>query len=314
MNVAERRVAPTGHVFFRRGEPGNPRGPLTVATPARGFDELAQMFRDRPGACVRAGVENSSRADNGRKWDGGIGPDEMAGFMLNGWDAGNLAVADAMDVVDMDDSTSGGWDLDVAGEFVSIPDYVAGAPDCMMRKQDGAAPRRVRIVLTIGANCDVGAAKLVEFAKANAALVSLFMAKGYDVAVTGIWGQTTCWSEASPSDPHLVMNVVEVKAYSQEPDASRLAAVAHPAFFRRALFCSVEMDGALPVWCASSGYGRHWRADEESIRIAFGPDADGERLVVLPDCQSVTGDHESMLAQMIAMINDQATERGEDRI
>jgi hypothetical protein len=284
--------------------------------PVLSFSDLDRIYRDRcAGKCAPgsdgAGVNFAGWHAND-EWDGGLRSLESVSRALwSGWDAGNLAVSAGLEALDLDQSDSGGWDLDVAGSYCSVPDYVTGAPDCMMRKNAGAAQRRVRLVLFCYMSAGTPASAAMDFARANAAYAALMMAQGYDVAIT-VAGAVYSWTSKQ-----VIVRPVRVKDYGQEPDASRIAFALHPAFLRRVFFALMESDAEVPCDVRSNSYGTTpYRADEAAMRAALGDDTDGERMILLPDIASMNWrkGHAAMLQELIAMTADQHEDRGEDRI
>lgn len=284
--------------------------------PVLTFSDLERLYRTRRNGNVPSYSGSTSLDQSGHwgrnEWDGGVrSVKQVLDALSQGWDAGNLTVAAGLDALDLDTSESGGWDLDVAGSYCSVPDYLTGTPDCMMRKDAGQAARRVRLVvfcyMTAGIPADAG----IRYARAQAAYSALMMARGYDVAITVIGAVT------SRNVGCTVLKPVRVKEYGHEPDASRIAFAAHPAFLRRVMFCAMEWDEDVPRDCRQVGYGGppYW-ADEVAVRAALGPETDGERMIILPALESLNyrADWQSMFQELIAQTADQHEERGDGRL
>jgi hypothetical protein len=286
-----------------------PRGPSVLNRPMMTYGDLSAMAAARKGlATLPDGSGESSMSENrGDSWDGGVQTLAAAAAMLDaGWEAGNAAVARAMDLVAGDDSPTGGWSMEVAGLFPSIAAYVSGDPECMYMPEEGPTPRRVRILISPCYHCGIQAKAAMEYAKATAAMVSMFMARGLDVAVTAV-------HVINAGDVKIQMPV-QVKDYGQECDASRLAFSTHPAMLRRVLFCRQECDGDLPVEGRNWGYGTpsYSCADVETMRTCLGPDAADERIIALP-ALSECGDNlkaDGYLAAFDKHVEAQATLEG----
>lgn len=285
--------------------------------PVLTFSDLERIYTARcEGKCARgsgnAGIKFGGCQHGSDSWDGGMRSQEaVVGGLRFGWDAGNLSAAAGLEAVDLDQSDSGGWDLDVSGSYCSVPDYVTGTPDCMMRKDAGEAQRRVRLVLFCYMSAGTPASAAMDFARANAAFAALMLAKGYDVAIT------VAGVVQSRKSGQVIIRPVRVKEYGQEPDASRIAFALHPAFLRRVFFAVMESDAAVPVDVRSGSYGTQpYRADEIAMRAALGAETEGERMVLLPDIASMNWrkGHAAMLHQLIALTADQHEERGEGRL
>ncbi len=285
-------------------------GVNVLPRPVLGFSDLARLCRERLQGTLPAGSGTGSVQSGGGEWDGGLDLAKACTALEQGWDAGNLAVLSGLEMIDLDMSDSGGRSMDVAGDFCSVPDYLAGSPECMSRKDAGESPVRMRIVTFCYMHCGVPASAAIDFARANAAFIAMMMGRGFDVAVTVVGAVTSGQSNV------MVIKPVTVKDYGQEPDASRIAFSCHPAFLRRAMFCAMEMDTDVPSDCRRNGYGHYpYRADEGAMRACL-PDTDGERMVLLPDIGSLDyrGGHEAMLRQILALVADQVDSRGEDRL
>lgn len=285
--------------------------------PVLRFSDLERIYRDRSKGKCASGSGDASQDASGSThshdgWDGGLRTvSQVCTALSRGWDGGNLASAAGLETVDLDQSDSGGWDLDVAGSYCSVPDYVTGTPDCMMRKDAGEAQRRVRLVLFCYMSAGVPASAAMDYARAGSAFAALMLAKGYDVAITVAGVMRSCRAGT------VVVRPVKVKEYGQEPDASRIAFSMHPAFLRRVFFAVMESDAGAPQDVRSGSYGTPpYRADEAAMRAALGSETDGERMILLPDISSLNyyEGHESMLSQLIALTRDQSDERGEDRL
>lgn len=284
--------------------------------PALNFADLERIYRDRcagrgPRGSAAASVDfYGGHADD--EWDGGMRSLEaVSSGLRRGWDAGNLSAAAGLEAVDLDQSDTGGWDLDVAGSYCSVPDYVTGSPDCMMRKDAGDAQRRVRLVLFCYMSAGTPASAAMDFSRANSAFAAIMLARGYDVAIT------VAGVVRSRKSGQVIVRPVRVKEYGQEPDASRIAFAMHPAFLRRVMFAVMESDGDVPEDVRSNSYGTEpYRADEVAMRAALGDDTDGERMILLPDIASMNWrkGHAAMLQELIALTADQHEDRGEGRL
>lgn len=212
-------------------------------------------------------------------WDGGMSFRMAAEALARGWEAGIVEALDGLNVQAPDMSTSGGYDLDVAGEFVSVPSFCSGAPDCMMRKEAGDAPRRVRLIINPWMVCSTSAATALAYAKATCAYASGLIQAGYDVAVTALYAAHTGGRQDVAAVPFIV------KDFAQEPDASRLAFATHPAMMRRVLFAYAEYVPAVHEDLAGPGnYGGLLRTPltEAEVKACL-PDVADERMVILPE-------------------------------
>lgn len=266
------------------------------------YGQLESIMDARRGLTTPAGSGNSSY-ENGpsRAWDDKVGYDGAREMLARGWDAGNTAIADVLSVPGADMAPTGGWDLDVAGAFPDVACYVSGDPECMYHPEEGPAPRRVRLVLSTSYSGSITAQSAMEYARAGAAYAATMMARGLDVAITGL-EVVGCGSEGT------VVLAISVKEYGQDPDGSRIAFVMHPAFLRRTMFAAAESDGTLPVTMRNYGYGTPaydtTRAREYCV-AAF-PDSADERVVALPPLESNDVSTAEYLRRWAAMALDAA--------
>jgi hypothetical protein len=246
------------------------------------YSDLARVVRGMLDGTVGPlyGREDSSGRDQPDltrgPWDGDVSFRQAADYLDRGWEDGITDALEGLNVNAPDMSTSGGYDLDIAGEYVSVPSFCAGAPDCMMRKEAGDAPRRVRLIINPWLVCHTSAATAIAYAKATCAYASGLIQVGYDVAVTAVYA-----ARINHEDVGAVP--ISVKEFSQEPDASRLAFATHPAFCRHVMWAYCEATEDVHPRLASHGYGLLLRDDltESEIRKIL-PDAADERMVVLP--------------------------------
>jgi hypothetical protein len=250
--------------------------------PVATFSAIAESVRkrlaDREARPRGAECHSYSNDSDGGRWDGGMSLREAGEALRTGWTAGNVDIAHALDVRDAEQSPTGGYDLDVAGDFPCVPAFIAGEPECMYRKEPGEAPRRVRLVIFSWYVCSTTAQQAIAYASATASLAALLMARGFDVAITSLYVAAD-----RHNDYHTGIIPIPVKEYGQEPDGSRIAFATHPAFMRRGMFAHLEMSEEYPVFWCSDGYGTmvRDRLPEHVIRDAV-PDSGDERLIVLP--------------------------------
>ena len=281
------------------------------------YHHRVMTFADLADACARrasrkvelpGGSGNLSQdigTEPAVEWDDKFGWKGAVTAVRKGWNAGNQTVRAALDMQTTEDSIDGTWDADVCGQYVDVAAYVAGQPDCMMRKGSAPAPRRVRLVLSSGMIASVDAQDAVQYATAAAGFAAMLIGQGLDVAITSLYVGT--------DDSRIVTIPVTVKEYGQEPDASRIAFSTHPAFLRRVLFAVRELDPEMPFRMRSGGYGRtcyDWQS-RDLIRDAI-PDADGETLICLPGIMQLDSCHTAgkFLEGFLHAARKQATTEG----
>lgn len=253
-----------------------------------------------------AGLCDPSCSPTGDQWDAGVNTPEKALDALAGRLTGiNRDVFAALDVQDLDGTEEAGWDLDVAGAYCSVPDYLAGVPDCMMRKDAGDGARSVHLVSFCCMSAFVTAKQCLSFSEAVAGLVATLCLRGYDVAYTVI--------NAVSSGPVTYAIPITVIERGSDVDSSKVAFASHPAMLRRIMFAYCEQDPHAPLDIRSCGYGTApYSVPETVARTAIGMGSD-ERVIILPAVQSVplNATQADKVKMLLAMVQDQADERAE---
>ncbi len=254
---------------------------VIVSSPLVGYAALEAACRGILAGTVRRrqGAGTSSK-DNPRSqsWDDNIGLQGAADFLARGWEEGIAEATAGLDVL-APDMGRGGWDVDVCGEYVAAEAYAIGDPECMYRKEAGEAPKRVRVIVNPSLMCNIDAAVGIAYARAVCAYVAGLIQAGYDVAVTALYA-------AAVHDGRTGAAVipVAVKEFSQEPDASRLAFMTHPAFCRRVMFAYAEVCPDVHLDLGRGGYGYLLTPDlsEDEVKFILREHYADERLLILP--------------------------------
>jgi len=165
------------------------------------------------------------------------------------------------------------FDLDVVGAIPCVPAYLAGEPESMYRQETVPAPVEiVDLIVDINANACTDAADMMRRGVAVWQIIRRIEAKGKRVRAIASANIVV------DSGYHSQINIT-LKQEGRQIDASRLVyAVAHPAFFRRQLFCAFER---------VSGF-KHLRAIGESRAYGGGVDLARERpsQIILPGVNS----------------------------
>jgi len=143
-------------------------------------------------------------------------------------------------------------DLDVVGAIPCVPAYLAGSPECMYRQETVQAPVEiVDLIVDVNGGASVDAADMMRRGVAVWVIIRRMEAQGKRVrAIAAVNVEAQKYRSQ--------INI-ELKKEGRAIDASRLVyAVAHPAFFRRQLFCAFERDSEFKHLRAigdSYGYG-----------------------------------------------------------
>jgi hypothetical protein len=113
----------------------------------------------------------------------------------------------------------------------------------------------ISIKTSLGASCNITAQQMIERAYILTAAIDSLEASGYRVELLA------CWSTAHIDDKNKVVEVTcKVKDFDQALQLENLAAVFHPATFRRLIFAMLERAGIdrqsyLDDYLGSNAYG-----------------------------------------------------------
>jgi hypothetical protein len=151
-------------------------------------------------------------------------------------------------------------ECDVVGAIPCVPAYLAGEPECMYRQE--TVPSTVEIVdliVDINASCDIAAADMMRRGVAVWQTIRRIEAAGKRVrAIAAVNIEVPKYRTYKSPKYRSQLNIT-LKKEGRSIDASRLVyAVAHPAFFRRQVFCAFERDSEFEHLRAvgeSYGYG-----------------------------------------------------------
>ena len=141
---------------------------------------------------------------------------------------------------------------DVVGAIPCVPAYLAGEPESMYRQETVPAPVEiVDLIVDINANACTDAADMMRRGVAVWLIIRRIEARGKRVRAI---------ASLNVEVPKYRSQInITLKKEGRQIDASRLVyAVAHPAFFRRQLFCAFERDSEFDYLRAigeSYGYG-----------------------------------------------------------
>lgn len=205
----------------------------------------------------RSGEAYSASAE----WDLDTGYDEAMVMVRKGWDgprAETMAIAEQI-TADAYKATAEYQPKlvhDFTGCAVDMGRYVSGEPECMTAfplSPEAGKTRVVTVVVGMGGAWFIDAARMAKRGAALAALCDVLTATGRSVEIYGEW------IAASPGDnSKFVSTLVKVKAADQPMDLDNLMyALAHPAFYRRAVFSVWERQSKRDVEFIGAGCGGH---------------------------------------------------------
>lgn len=175
----------------------------------------------------------------------------------NGWASGMAAVRREIDVAApaRSNGAAAAYAPAVAGFRPHVGRFAAGAPDCMVgRNEGGLSPSSVvKLVVDLTNHCGVDAQHIVRWGAALALTVDKLEADGTTVEVVGVLETTGDGHGTAPSQT--LAAHVTLKRSGMVLDLDRLAfMVAHPAVLRRLFFRHIERDEFYPSH--RLGYGR----------------------------------------------------------
>ena len=177
---------------------------------------------------------------------------------------------------------------DVVGAIPCVPAYLAGEPECMYRQETIPTPIKiVDLIIDMTARVTVDATDMMRRGVAVWQIIRRIEARGRRV-------RAIASANTDVDDGYRSQLNITLKKEGRAIDASRLVyAVAHPAFFRRQIFCAFERASEF----------EHLRAVGESQ--AYGQCADVARerdsQIILP---GVNSGRRRTVAEWVAVFED----------
>lgn len=165
--------------------------------------------------------------------------------------------------------------FDTTGEFFDIPSVLEGRPECWLRPMasNAGAPALVRLVVDLGTSGGVNARTMQERMCNVAAAALTLEACGNPIELIGC--------DSSQGRGGSYMFSYQITTAGEPIDVSRLAAVAHPGFFRRLVFRLIELTPSAAVHSAHQrGYGECPREIPDGVLAA----EFGSHVVYVPPC------------------------------
>ncbi len=155
------------------------------------------------------------------------------------------------------------WEFSPVGAFPCIPAYAAGVPENMFTQSEWGTPIPkpiVRIVVNIGANCNVTTQEIINRGAAVLALIDRVQAAGQRVELVAEWSTTR--------ERNWYIFSVTVKRPEEPADLDRISyAMAHPSMLRRSGFRAMEF--TAPHYVGGYGSSRDYpeRGDTGEVYI-----------------------------------------------
>jgi len=206
----------------------------------RKFDDVESLVKFATGDTTMIKDQMSSLTHNrSRSWDLNTGYEKAIELLESGWREG----ADKIDDVsaELSETETGYIDLpsfepSEQGEIVEPASYFAGDPECfyIQKPVERAVP-----VVKIGIPCCIGAGEdASSLVNRGLAMLALINTIEHNRINTELW--IVHYSERSSST---VLYEIKVKASDSPFDMDKLAFIcAHPAFFRRIVFATLERE------------------------------------------------------------------------
>jgi hypothetical protein len=204
----------------------------------------------------------------------------------------------------------------LVGETLNVAAFCEGNPYHFYKDVDEYAKPRVHIAYSTNAVCGVKSSEFIRYGAAICALVEQ-LAEQVDVKVslyitnTGVFGKDRA------------AQIVTIKDYDEVVDISRVAATAHPSFFRRIGFTWFENPHLVSSELRNSGHGCSHTGGSRT-RVISNEEFDewlgraNDEMVIdmpAPDKSWTSGDHSTavFLEEAINEI-EIAVERGKERL
>ncbi len=223
----------------------------------RRFEDVESLVKFATGKTTMTESQMSSIKLGGHDWDLNTGFDKAIELLESGWKEG----ADKIEEVsaELSETETGYIDLpsfepSEQGEIVEPGSYFAGDPECfyIQKPVERAVP-----VVKIGIPCCIGGSEdASSLVNRGLAMLSLINTIEHNRINTELW--IVHYSQVSGST---ILYEIKVKASDMPFDMDKLAFIcAHPAFFRRIVFATMERES--PEFRRShniyrgGGYGR----------------------------------------------------------
>lgn len=232
------------------------------------FDSYAEYVEYAQGPkSANNAHKDSSRHDNGKDWDLGLGWDGAVQCAQQGWSEVRSDIEGIASEVStrvgnlMRDEF--GFEFDVTGTTVDVGRMMSGEPECMIQPVMQQVPRDSPVVTVVVEACVSASMSADTYLKRGATILALL-----DVLrIIGIPAEVYL-----SSDNGITCHLIPLVEAGQHVDVDELAfALAHPGAFRRIGFAAWEADEpALPF-----GYGsaptslNKWTREEVTPTIAL---------------------------------------------
>lgn len=242
---------------------------------------LSALHHGEPSAWTAAGnTETSTAEPPSKRWDLGIGY-EGAVSLVSGsteWREGKRQIEDiAREQAERFIAKRPFFDYayETTGEFFDVPSVLEGRPECWLRPMASHTGSHAlcKLVVDLGTSGGVSAQTMRERMTAVCAAVLTLEACGNPVELVA------CSSSQERNGGYLLSYTL---AEPGTPiDVARIVALAHPGFFRRAVFRMIELTPSADVARVQRWqYGECPNPLPEDVQR----DAFGDRIVYVPPC------------------------------
>lgn len=269
---------------------------------------LTALHHDEPTVwTARGNSEASITTEATNRWDLSLGYDKAIRLVsgLDTWRDGKRQIEDiAREQAERFIAKRPFYDYgyDTTGEFFDVPSVLEGRPECWLRPQAShtGSHALVRLVIDLGTSASVSAQTIRERMVAVCAAALTLEACGNPTEVIA------CSSSQELEGWYLLSYTL---AEPGTPiDVSRVTALAHPAFFRRAVFRIIELTKSPDVARVHNYYyGECPRPIPEPDLV----DAFGDRIVYIPPCDAFS-QNVPTAAKLLEMVKVRMGMAGDD--
>lgn len=202
-------------------------------------------------------------------------------------------------------------ELRVIGDELDVPTFLSGDMKCFWADSDIPTPPKVHIVYQSVASASVDANNFINHGAAVAVICDVLNELG-DTRISSLF-----MGKGSVEPNMNLIQVIDVKDYTETLDVPRIGAITHPSFLRRITFGHIEHHGAV------SGYGRPITlkekgevVDEADLLDWLRIDADEFVLEIKSPSDSLFKEEESTMAYVksICQAVEQAISNGEKHL
>lgn len=181
----------------------------------------------------------------------------------DGWPAGASQIAQALDSLNPPEQPTPEWNLEVAGAFPCVPEYLTGSPECMFRQTEGTRPdHRLTLVVPTSYPGAVRAHQIQNYAAAIAAITRMLETQGISVAIYRVFSGLSIDKQSQLIQAHAV------REHGEPLDLGKIAFAFHPAMFRRLNFAWWDVDKeAASIGLADGLRGRTMDLDDDAVKM-----------------------------------------------